>query len=148
MAHVADPPSSSELAAHETPAGRTAVQHPPVSPGKVAMWLFLATEIMFFTGLIGSYIVLRAGTPPTAFSNLFPPGTNLERVGRDVRGLILTSAGGNHERVAEILEKGMVLDRMQAHDLDAKLAEIERSKLDAAETTRRKAEVTREYRHE
>ena len=27
------------------------------------MWLFLATEIMFFTGLIGSYIVLRAGSP-------------------------------------------------------------------------------------
>ena len=37
------------------------------------MWLFLATEIMFFTGLIGSYIVLRAGSPPTAYSNLFPP---------------------------------------------------------------------------
>ena len=25
------------------------------------MWLFLATEVMFFTGLIGSYIVLRSG---------------------------------------------------------------------------------------
>ena len=36
------------------------------------MWLFLATEIMFFTGLIGSYIVLRAGSPPTAYSNLYP----------------------------------------------------------------------------
>ena len=35
------------------------VQAPPVTPGKVAMWLFLATEVMFFTGLIGSYIVLR-----------------------------------------------------------------------------------------
>jgi len=30
---------------------------------KLGMWLFLASEIMFFTGLIGSYIVLR-------FSNL------------------------------------------------------------------------------
>ncbi len=28
---------------------------------KVGMWLFLASEIMFFTGLIGSYIVLRLG---------------------------------------------------------------------------------------
>ena len=37
------------------------------------MWLFLATEIMFFTGLIGSYIVLRAGSPPASYSNLFPP---------------------------------------------------------------------------
>ncbi|MBV9125384.1 MAG: cytochrome c oxidase subunit 3, partial [Planctomycetes bacterium] len=35
----------------------------PVSNGKLAMWLFLVTEIMFFTGLIGTYIVLRNGTP-------------------------------------------------------------------------------------
>src|SRR3989344_849130 len=26
---------------------------------KLGMWIFLASEIMFFTGLIGSYIVLR-----------------------------------------------------------------------------------------
>ena len=36
---------------------------PPVDRGKFAMWLFLATEVMFFTGLIGTYIVLRMGTP-------------------------------------------------------------------------------------
>ena len=30
---------------------------------KLGMWLFLASEIMFFTGLIGSYIVLRFGSP-------------------------------------------------------------------------------------
>jgi cytochrome c oxidase subunit III len=35
----------------------------PVPNGKLAMWIFLATEIMFFTGLIGTYIVLRNGTP-------------------------------------------------------------------------------------
>jgi heme/copper-type cytochrome/quinol oxidase subunit 3 len=33
---------------------------PPVERGKFAIWLFLATEIMFFTGLIGTYVVLRA----------------------------------------------------------------------------------------
>src|SRR5207237_7495363 len=33
--------------------------------GKLAMWIFLATEIMFFTRLIGTYIVLRNGTPTT-----------------------------------------------------------------------------------
>jgi cytochrome c oxidase subunit 3 len=33
----------------------------PVSNGKLAMWLFLVTEIMFFTGLIGTYIILRNG---------------------------------------------------------------------------------------
>lgn len=35
---------------------------PPVDRGKFAVWLFLATEVMFFTGLIGTYIVLRMGT--------------------------------------------------------------------------------------
>lgn len=34
----------------------------PLSNGKLAMWLFLATEIMFFSGLIGAYIVSRFGT--------------------------------------------------------------------------------------
>jgi heme/copper-type cytochrome/quinol oxidase subunit 3 len=29
--------------------------------GKIAMWLFLASEVMFFTGLIGAYIILRFG---------------------------------------------------------------------------------------
>src|ERR1700738_1212962 len=35
----------------------------PISNGKLAMWLFLVTEIMFFTGLIGTYIILRNGQP-------------------------------------------------------------------------------------
>jgi heme/copper-type cytochrome/quinol oxidase subunit 3 len=30
---------------------------------KMGMWVFLCSEVMFFTGLIGSYIVLRFGTP-------------------------------------------------------------------------------------
>jgi cytochrome c oxidase subunit 3 len=34
----------------------------PLSNGKLAIWLFLATEIMFFSGLIGAYIVARFGT--------------------------------------------------------------------------------------
>lgn len=38
----------------------------PVANGKLAMWLFLVTEVMFFTGLIGTYIVLRNGTPTKA----------------------------------------------------------------------------------
>jgi len=33
----------------------------PMSNGKLFMWLFLSTEIMFFAGLIGTYIVLRFG---------------------------------------------------------------------------------------
>ena len=34
--------------------------------GKIAMWLFLGSELMFFTGLIGAYIVIRGGQ---GFSN-------------------------------------------------------------------------------
>jgi cytochrome c oxidase subunit 3 len=33
----------------------------PVPNGKACVWLFLSTEIMFFAGLIGTYIVLRFG---------------------------------------------------------------------------------------
>ena len=33
----------------------------PLSKGKLIMWLFLSTEIMFFAALLGSYIVLRFG---------------------------------------------------------------------------------------
>lgn len=36
----------------------------PIPNGKVILWLFLSTEIMFFAGLIATYIVLRFGAPP------------------------------------------------------------------------------------
>ncbi len=35
----------------------------PIPNGKLCLWLFLSTEIMFFAGLIGTYIVLRFGAP-------------------------------------------------------------------------------------
>jgi cytochrome c oxidase subunit 3 len=35
----------------------------PIGRGKLCLWLFLSTEIMFFAGLIGTYIVLRFGVP-------------------------------------------------------------------------------------
>ena len=31
----------------------------PLTNGKLAMWFFLITEIMFFTALIGTYLLLR-----------------------------------------------------------------------------------------
>jgi cytochrome c oxidase subunit III len=34
----------------------------PISNAKLGMWLFLGTEIMFFTAFIGTYIVLRLGS--------------------------------------------------------------------------------------
>src|SRR5437764_7516573 len=41
----------------------------PAEPGagvysnKLGMWIFLASDVMFFSALIGSYIVLRFGAP-------------------------------------------------------------------------------------
>ena len=35
----------------------------PIPLGKTIVWLFLSTEIMFFAGLIGTYVVLRFGAP-------------------------------------------------------------------------------------
>ena len=52
--------SSSHAIAHEhvEPASATGIPH-----DKMGMWVFLCSEIMFFTGLIGSYIVLRFASP-------------------------------------------------------------------------------------
>ncbi len=78
--------------------------YPPLTSGKVALWLFLATEVMFFTGLIGTYIVLRAGSPSGSYSNLFPPGTDLsDREG--ATGLVLKDIGQNREEVETLLEE-------------------------------------------
>ena len=35
----------------------------PIPNSKLGMWLFLGTEIMFFTAFIGTYIVLYFGSP-------------------------------------------------------------------------------------
>ncbi len=45
-------------AAALSPPSATGIPH-----GKLGMWLFLASEVMFFTGLIGAYLVLRLGHP-------------------------------------------------------------------------------------
>jgi cytochrome c oxidase subunit 3 len=34
----------------------------PAAPGKVGIWLFLASEIMFFVAILGSYVILRGGS--------------------------------------------------------------------------------------
>jgi cytochrome c oxidase subunit III len=88
---------------HASPTTHAHTDHQaPVSPGKVAMWLFLATEVMFFTGLIGSYIVLRTGSPETSYSNVYQPHTDLSRL-LNTKGIVLTEAGQNHHKVAEII---------------------------------------------
>ena len=91
------------------------IQALPVTPGKVAVWLFLATEVMFFTGLIGSYIVLRAGSPAGAYSSLYPPNTDLALL-RDDKGVVITDAGSRPGEVAKIVGE---LTGLEAEDAEA-----------------------------
>ena len=122
MAHA--PSASVEMTTPHPPLGQPTIQAPPVTPGKVAMWLFLATEVMFFTGLIGSYVVLRAGSPPTAYSNLYPPSTNLSGL-ENSKGVQVAALGPNHEEVITIFrrianegrEPGQRLSREQCEEL-------------------------------
>jgi cytochrome c oxidase subunit III len=46
----------------------------PIPNGKLGMWLFLGTEIMFFTAFIGTYIVVRLGSPG------WPTDTNVTHI--------------------------------------------------------------------
>lgn len=54
----------------------------PIPNSKLGLWLFLGTEIMFFTAFIGSYIVLRIGSrgwptdPHDTHINVFLGGLN------------------------------------------------------------------------
>ena len=51
--------------AHAATAGRVPERGLDVYTQKVGMWVFLCSEVMFFAGLIGSYVVLRFGAADT-----------------------------------------------------------------------------------
>ena len=58
------PPDSAGHHGNGHAAAQAGLQYHPGLPlrnGKLIGWLFLSTEIMFFAGLIGTYIVLRFG---------------------------------------------------------------------------------------
>jgi cytochrome c oxidase subunit III len=116
MAVATHSSTKTEPAAHGAAESHTHVRIAPVSPGKVAMWLFLATEVMFFTGLIGSYIVLRAGSSHTAYSNLYPPATPLKGL-ENTQGVLLKSAGGDTAKVEHILHTSGGLTEEQAENV-------------------------------
>ncbi|HEY2417685.1 MAG TPA: cytochrome c oxidase subunit 3, partial [Steroidobacteraceae bacterium] len=66
MADASSHPASQALADYHPARGHGELQYHPGLPllnGKLIVWLFLSTEIMFFAGLIGTYIVLRFGAP-------------------------------------------------------------------------------------
>ncbi len=104
---------STSEASHGHGHGHSDGLHAPVTPGKVAMWLFLATEVMFFTGLIGSYIVLRAGSPHTAYSNLYKPTTPLAGL-EGTAGILIKSAGPSETQVEAILHSSAGLSEEAA----------------------------------
>ncbi len=53
---------------HQPPALKMGI---PIPNSKLGLWLFLGTEIMFFTAFIGTYIVLYFGS-----SGLWPTSTH------------------------------------------------------------------------
>jgi cytochrome c oxidase subunit III len=130
MAHATAPPAETPVDRGEL--ARPTVQALPVTPGKVAMWLFLATEVMFFTGLIGSYVVLRAGSPPTAYSNLYPPATDLSRLG-DTRGVLIERITGDEHRVVEAVRGATGLSEYDAEKLVERLPTVVKAGMTEAE---------------
>ena len=113
MAVATHSSTASGPTAHGSGQPHTNPRHAPVTPGKVAMWLFLATEVMFFTGLIGSYIVLRAGSTHNAYSNLYVPTTPLNDL-ENTHGVLLKSVGSQKAEVEHILHTDAGLTEEQA----------------------------------
>lgn len=63
----------------------------PMNNAKVCLWLFLSTEIMFFAGLLGAYIVLRFGAPSGSWPK--PHDVHLEeRIGGANTAVLLFSS--------------------------------------------------------
>lgn len=52
----------------------------PISNAKLGMWLFLGTEIMFFTAFIGTYIVLYFGSVDASGRSAWPTDTDVTHI--------------------------------------------------------------------
>lgn len=52
----------------------------PISDAKLGMWLFLGTEIMFFTAFIGTYIVLYFGSVDANGVSAWPTDTDVTHI--------------------------------------------------------------------
>jgi cytochrome c oxidase subunit 3 len=59
--------------------------------GKLAMWIFLASEIMFFAGLFGTYIVLRVTHPDLFHPDKLPAPLNVPLAAMNTAFLITSS---------------------------------------------------------
>lgn len=62
---------------HPTPVVKMGL---PIPNSKLGMWLFLGTEIMFFTAFIGTYIVLYFGSVDSSGRTLWPTDTEVTHI--------------------------------------------------------------------
>ncbi|MFN5708437.1 MAG: cytochrome c oxidase subunit 3 [Planctomycetota bacterium] len=76
----------------------------PVSNGKLAMWLFLSTEVMFFAALLGSYLVLRWSAPGGEWPDRH--AVHVQPVLGVVNTLILVASSLAMARAASLLRSG------------------------------------------
>ena len=77
---------------------------PKMANGKFAMWLFLGTEILFFTALIGTYLIIRIGNP-----GLWPekgPGEVLNIMVTAVNTFILICSSVTMVKAFEAISQG------------------------------------------
>jgi cytochrome c oxidase subunit 3 len=93
-------------AAHDEPQVHMGL---PMPHGKVAMWLFLMTEIMFFTAIIGTYVILRNGTPTqSGFSWPTPHQVHLKEWVGAVNTIVLIASSLTVVLAHHVLLKGNV----------------------------------------
>ena len=63
-----------------SPAKPTVKMGLPIPNSKLGMWLFLGTEIMFFTAFIGTYIVLYFGSVDASGRSAWPSDTHITHI--------------------------------------------------------------------
>jgi cytochrome c oxidase subunit III len=63
-----------------TPARPAVKMGLPIPNSKLGMWLFLGTEIMFFTAFIGTYIVLYFGSVDASGRSAWPTDTHITHI--------------------------------------------------------------------
>src|SRR3954463_12846555 len=74
----------------------------PTPPGKVAIWLFLASEVMFFIGLLATYIIFRSGSPKIFAEH----GAGLSKVLAGINTLVLIFSSLTMALAVDASQKG------------------------------------------
>lgn len=77
-------------------------QGDPTLPGKIGIWLFLASEIMFFVAILGSYIIYRSGSPALFEKN----AQTLDKVMASVNTVVLIFSSLTMALAVDASQKG------------------------------------------